>query len=151
MRANNAATYLVVLLLIGLTGCATKYTVARLLPNAAFSTVKTYYVVRHELDKRQIDVSIAREMAAMGIHNVSSGPEINKPGETDVIVLYEDRWRWDITNYLFLLKIQFRDASSNVLIARGKTLRTSLVRKSVDEMIQETLAAVFSNDKEEMQ
>ena len=146
MRANNRTTCLVILLLIGLAGCATKYTVTRLLPDVALSTNKTYYVVRHELDKRQIDVAIAREMAAMGIRNISSGFEINKPNKADVVVLYEDRWRWDMSNYLFLLKIEFRDASNNVLLARGKTLRTSIVRKSVDEIVQETLVAVFSKE-----
>ena len=86
----------------------------------------------------------------MGLHNVSSGLEGDMPAGTDVIVLYEDRWMWDMANYLLMLKVQFRDASSNVLIARGQSARSSLVRKPVEAMVQETLVAIFNYPAEEV-
>ncbi len=123
--------------LAALTGCYTQYINSRVLPNAVIGPDKSYYVVRHANDPRQIDLTVANEMRAMGLQRVSSGLEADMPAGTEVVVMYEDRWMWDMTNYLLMLKIQFRDASDNVLIARGQSVRTSLVRKSIEEMVQE--------------
>ena len=133
-----------------LTGCAIQYTNSRVLPDGVISPEKTYYVVRHEKDTRQIDLIIADKMKAMGLHETTSGIERDMPADTDVVVLYEDRWMWDMTNYLLMLNVQFRDASSNILIARGESVRTSLARKSVEEMVQETLVAIFNYKAEEV-
>lgn len=136
--------------LVVLTGCYVQYVNSRVLPDTVIGPDKTYYVVRHANDSRQIDLTVANEMRAMGLHQVSSGLAADMPANTEVVVLYEDRWMWDMTNYLWMLKMQFRDASNNVLIARGQSVRTSLVRKTVEEMVQETLVAVFSAKAEEV-
>jgi hypothetical protein len=133
-----------------LTGCYVQYTNSRILPHTVISQDKTYFVVRHANDTRKIDLVIAEEMKAMGIHDVASGFEHEMPAATEVIVRYEDRWMWDMTNYLLMLKVQFRDASDNILIARGQSVRTSLVRKSVPDMVQETLVAIFNDNPEEV-
>lgn len=148
MKTNKVAAVVLTLLLIGLTGCAMQNLEARVVPDASLSTRQSYYVVRHEQDTRSIDRTIAEQLEAMGMASISSGPESNKPSDVDVIVLYEDRWMWDMTNYLIFLKIQFRDADSNTLLARGKSYRTSLARKSIEEMVQETLVAIFNNKGE---
>ena len=133
-----------------LTGCSIQYTNSRVLPDGVISQERTYYVVRHEKDTRQIDLIIADEMKAMGLHKITSGIERDMPAGTDVVVRYEDRWMWDMTNYLFMLKVQFRDPSNNILIARGESVRTSLACKSIQAMVQETLAAIFSYKAEEV-
>jgi len=151
MKIYKVAAFILMLLLIGMTGCSIQNLEARLIPGSDLSPQASYYVIRHEQDTRSIDVTIAKQLASMGLHNISSGTAINKPKDTDIIVLYEDRWMWDITNYLLFLKIRFRDADSDLLLARGKSYRTSLVRKSVDEMVQETLVAIFNTNKREVQ
>ena len=148
MRRFSAVILLAAALAV-LAGCYTQYINARVLPNTAISPDRNYYVVRHANDPRQIDLAIANEMRAMGLQHVSSGLEADLPAGTEVVVLYEDRWMWDMTNYLWMLKIQFRDASNNVLIARGQSVRTSFVRKSVEAMVQETLAGIFSSQAKE--
>ncbi len=151
MKTHKVAALIVILLLFGVAGCAMQNLEARSIPGSVLGSQDSYYVVHHEADKRNIDVTIANQLKAMGLHNISSGPEINKPSGTDIVVLYEDRWMWDITNYLLFLKIQFRDANSNLLLARGKSYRTSLARISVDSMVQETLDEIFKNHKGEVQ
>ena len=150
MKYSFSATVLLAVALAMLTGCYHQYTNARMLPNTTISADKGYYVVRHANDSRQIDLAVAAEMRAMGLHKVSSGLEGDMPAGTDVVVFYEDRWMWDMTNYLIMLKVQFRDASSNLLIARGQSVRSSLVRKSVEAMVQETLVAIFNYEAEEV-
>lgn len=150
MMKRFATLVLLVTALAVLAGCYVQYTNSRVLPQSAVSPDKTYFVVRHANDPRQIDVIIAGEMKAMGLHDVSSGPEDEMPAGTDVVVRYEDRWMWDMTNYLLMLKVQVRDASNDILIARGQSVRTSLVRKSVQAMVQETLVAIFNDHPEEV-
>ena len=149
MTSRILVTLSLLVALTALTGCYVQYNTSRVLPDATINPYKTYYVVHHADDPRQIDQVISREMRAMGLHHVSNGPENGIPEGTDVIVVYEDRWMWDMTNYLWMLKIQFRDASNNVLIARGQSVRTSFVRKSVEAMVQETLAGIFSSQAKE--
>jgi len=131
-------------------GCSIKYTSSRIMPNAAISPEKNYFVLCHEDDARHIDLTLVEEMNAMGLANVTSGFEQDMPDDTDVIVLFEDRWMWDITNYLLMFKVQFRDASNNILIARGQSVRTSLARKSVQIMVQEALLGLFNTEAEEV-
>ncbi len=150
MMQKLSTVVLLAAALVVLTGCYVQYVNSRVLPDTVIGPDKTYYVVRHANDARQIDLAVANEMRAMGLHQVSSGLAADMPANTEVVVLYEDRWMWDMTNYLLMLKIQFRDASNNVLIARGQSVRTSLVRKTVEEMVQETLVAVFSAKAEEV-
>ena len=147
MTSRILVTLSLLVALTALTGCYVQYNTSRVLPDATINPYKTYYVVHHADDPRQIDQVISREMRAMGLPHVSNGPENGIPEGTDVIVVYEDRWMWDMTNYLLMLKIQFRDASNNLLLARGQSYRTSLVRKSVEEMVQETLVGIFSYDE----
>jgi hypothetical protein len=120
------------------------------MPNAAISPEKYYFVILNEEDERHIDLILAEEMRAMGLPNVASGLEKDMPADTDVIVLFEDRWMWDITNYLLMYKVQFRDATNNILIARGQSVRTSLARKSVQVMVQEALMGIFRTEAEEV-
>jgi hypothetical protein len=150
MKRSFPATILLAVALAMLTGCYYQYTNSRMLPNTSISADKGYYVVRNANDPRHIDLTVANEMRAMGLHHVSSGLEGEMPAGTDVVVFYEDRWHWDMTNYLRMLKVQFRDVSSNLLIARGQSARSSLVRKSVEAMVQETLVAIFNYQAEEV-
>lgn len=150
MKCSFPATILLAVALAMLTGCYYQYTNSRMLPNTTIIPDNHYYVVRHANDPRQIDLTIAEEMRAMGLHHVSSGLKGEMPAGTDVVVYYEDRWNWDMANYLSMLKLQFRDASSNLLIARGQSVRSSLVRKSVEAMVQETLVAIFNYQAEEV-
>lgn len=150
MKRSFPATILLAVALAILTGCYYQYTNSRMLPNTTINAGKGYYVVRHANDPRKIDLTVAEEMRAMGLHHVSSGLEGDMPAGTDVVVFYEDRWMWDMTNYLIMLKVQFRDASSNLLIARGQSVRSSLVRKSVEGMVQETLVAIFNYQADEV-
>jgi hypothetical protein len=41
------------------------------------------------------------------------------------------------------LRIQFKNAGSGMLIASGNSYRTSLARKSSEEMVEEVLTEIF--------
>ncbi len=142
MKKKHA--FILSILLIGslvyLYGCAN--VTSRITPKTDFENYETFYVVRHSKDKRHIDEIIRDEMQALGI-KAQSGSQVSKPPNVDVIVTYEDRWMWDMANYLLTLTIDFRASDSNVLLATGQSHRTSLVRRPPSFMAREILESIF--------
>jgi hypothetical protein len=126
-------------------GCAMAKVTSRITPNTDLENYETFYVVRHSKDERHIDEIIRDEMQALGIKAQSGSPE-SKPPDIDVIVTYEDRWAWDMTNYLLTLTIDFRASDSNVLLATGQSYRPSMERKPPDFMTREILESIFKKE-----
>jgi hypothetical protein len=79
------------------------------------------FAVRHQpQDQRGLDALIAQTLRARGLQVV---PEDAHP---DYVVSYLDRWQWDMRMYLIDLRIDVRDADTNVLVATGRSYQTSL-------------------------
>jgi len=78
----------------------------------------------------------------------TSGKIENIPEKLDVLVTYEDRWMWDMGNYLIQLDIQFRNPLNNYPFIVGENVRTSLIRKSPKFMADETITIMLEKIKE---
>ena len=125
---------LCVLLCIILTGCSTNLT-ANLAPGASFNELGKTYVVRFEPDERQLHQKIADQLSLLG-YPASAGEERNIPADVDTLVTYQDNWQWDMSNYMIRIQIQFRDGKTRELIVSGESYRTSLARRSPEEMMK---------------
>ena len=112
-------------------------------PGAHLTRERTYHVLTRESDAYDVDDLIAAELRRWG-RTASAGPIESLPANADVLVTYEDRWFWDITMYMLSLDVQFRDPLTERELARGKSMRTSLVRRSAAGMVEEVLTAVFA-------
>jgi len=126
-------------LLLG--GCATSLE-SDSMPGVNLSGLKSFYVVKLPQDGRGIERLISERLVAMGKLS-SYGPAPKPPSPVDAVVTYQDRWMWDITMYMLELSIQIRDPKNDVQLASGHSMRTSLVRKSPEEMIAEVLDKIF--------
>ena len=124
-----------------MSGCASSFS-HNVSPGVNLKTYGTYYVQQLPADQRGINKVIEREMVKLNLQ-VTTGPASAKPSDVNVIVTYEDRWQWDITMYMISLKIDLRDASSNVLLATGQSSYTSLIRKSPEHQANEILETIF--------
>ena len=102
------------------------------------------FVENHGQDRRRIDQMIAGELRASGLH-ASSGMHAERPAQFDVLVLHEDRWQWDMSNYLIFLRIDLRDPKTNVLIATGSSYQSSLARKSPEEVVRRILTGMLGS------
>ncbi len=47
------------------------------------------------------------------------GSKEKDPSNSDLFLVYQDLWKWDIKNYLFVLKIYLIDPDSGEIIAEG--------------------------------
>jgi len=109
----------VVFISILLASCSSALKVEPLSPE--YRTEKLiYFVENHGLDKRRLDQIIASELQKNGM-NASSGYKSDRPAKFDILVLYEDRWQWDITNYLIHMKIDLHSPTTNVLLGTGSS------------------------------
>jgi hypothetical protein len=130
----------VVFLALSLAACATLQ--ATKAPSADLSKIKTVYVQKLEGDGYNVYQMITARLNALG-YKATTGPSADPPEPVDAIVTYVDRWMWDLTMYMIRLNIQVRDGKTRAILANGESYRPSLERLTAEEMVAETLDAIF--------
>lgn len=129
-----------------LTGCANTELISDVDPQVDMTQIKSFHVVKFDKDNRGIEKLIADRLNTVGLQATSGPGKITKK-PVQAIVEYQDKWMWDITMYMLELNIDFRDPETNYKFASGRSYRTSLVRKSPEEMVEEVLNDIFSKNK----
>lgn len=133
---------LVIAVIAGLSGCASAQK-ATVDPDAHLGSIKNYYVVRLAADKRGINQLICNDLNSRGFH-ATTGEAGRAPAEAGALVTYQDRWVWDMAMYMLQLDLQIRDPKTEISLASGEVMHTSLVRRSPPEMVKEMLDQIFN-------
>lgn len=101
------------------------------------SNLKTFYVQKLPEEGRGVERMLADQLTRMGYVAFYG---IDGPATpVDAIITYKDDWWWDLSWYLLQLDIQIRDPQTKLILASGHSKRTSLVRKSSDEIVEDVL------------
>lgn len=133
---------LILLVFVGLSsGCVTQLK-SDIAPGTDLKSFKKFYVVRLAADQRGVEKLIADRLNVMG-YKATAGEKALIPEDAEVIVTYQDKWMWDITMYMIQLDVQIRRPKTEIALASGHSMRTSLVRKSPPEMVAEVLTDLF--------
>lgn len=106
-------------------------------PGADLSHIKTFYVQKLPGEGRGVERLIAAQLTKMGY--VATYGLDGPASSVDAIVTYKDDWWWDLSWYLLQLDIQIRDPQTKLILASGQSKRSSLVRKSSDEVVEDVL------------
>lgn len=146
MRSLRKNILLLVLLFLT-TSCAVVDIYSVKVPGSDLDEVNTFYVIRHDKDTRNLDITIAEELNKLGF-NATSGFIDEKPDNVDAVVTYHDRWIWDLSLYLLQLEIQIRDSETNFPLIKGESFRTSMARKSPAVMAQEIFESMFGSGED---
>lgn len=111
-------TLIIIVCSVCLIGCATSRNVSssRTL-SAPLRSLKTVYVVNNG-GKSNIGENIQDTLVHYGF-NVRSGPDVSTLKDTDLIVRYTDRWRWDLVMYLRSLDVRVYDGATGDLLVSG--------------------------------
>lgn len=129
-------------IVVGLTsGCITKLN-STVSPGTDLKTLKKFHVVRLAADQRGIEKLISDRLNVMG-YKATAGEKSAIPDDAEAIITYQDKWMWDITMYMIELNVQVRQPKTDIAMATGHSLRTSLARKSPPEMVEEVLTDLF--------
>jgi len=123
-------------------GCAINRERASVSPKVDLAGLRTYHVVRFPPDERGIEQVIAAALRKRGLE-ATAGNEGDAPPGVQVIVTYQDKWRWDMTMYMLELRIYFREPQTGRLLAMGSSYHTSVSRITPEEMASEVLTNIF--------
>ena len=125
-----------------LSSCATVDVGSYIASDADLSKSSVYYIVFASEDEQGLHELLRENMSSRG-YNVASGFEDRIPENVDYVLRYGGQWQWDITWYLLNMDLKIYHAENQLLAASAHSLRTSLVRKSTDEVISEVLDQLF--------
>jgi len=124
-----------------LAGCAQITT--RSIPNVDLSTHRHIFVEHRLADTFGVAEEIARQLRAMG-YDASAGAPTMMPGDTELIVSYDDMWTWDFNSYMIEFDLQVMTARSEKIVAMGHYFRPSMVfGHPPAAMIHELLVKLF--------
>ena len=133
---------LYLLLVLLLSGCVSTSLTSDVDPQTDLQSLQSFLVLKFEPDRRGIEHMIATELKARGL---KADAAVVRPEEVtaDAVVTYVDKWMWDMTNYMIELTIELHDPKTDYLLATARSYRTSLARKSPEEMVAEVLGKLF--------
>jgi hypothetical protein len=126
------------------TGCANRAT-GSISPSTDLSMLKTMYVKKIPADKNGVNELVAAKLRTKGV-TVTTGEEA-PPGNVDAVVIYIDKWMWDITMYMLQLTININDPKTDAQLATGNSLHGSLTRRSPQEMVDEVVDNIYNSKK----
>jgi hypothetical protein len=126
-----------------LSGCAIVDLRSSKLPGADISELKTFHVVANDEDPGKVHENVRDALIEMGFE-ATSGPKSETPANVDALVSYDDRWFWDMGNYMIELNLIIREPDMGYPMAEGESIRTSLARKEPKEMAKEILESLFN-------
>jgi len=144
MTRTSNLVLAVLLILPGFLGCSYKHLYGETMQSVDIEARHRIYVVHQPKDKLQINSMIANRLKRAGFEATAGMDASGAPAEADAIVTYEDHWQWDMSNYLIVLRIDFRDPKTQELLASGQSYRTSLDRKPPEFMVDEIITAMFA-------
>jgi len=136
---------LLLVLTLSVSACASNLEAKRV-PGTDLAQLKTFYVQKLPADGRGVDQLIADRLNLMGFR-ASHGANETPATAVDAIVTYQDKWMWDITMYMIELSIQLREPQTRAVLATGHSMRTSLVRKDPEGMVEEVLTEIFKGGR----
>lgn len=115
----------------------------RSLPNAGLAAHRHVFVEHRLPDSHGVADEIARQLRAMGF-DASAGAMTMMPGDTELIVSYEDMWTWDFKSYMIEIDMGVRTARGDRILAVGHYYRPSMMfGHPPADMIHELLLKLF--------
>ncbi len=133
---------MIILLELSLLGCVTMTRTDPIPPELRNPSVQ-YFVENNGGDYHGLHHLIAQEIEARGL-SAKAGHTSERPAQFDVLVVYEDLWRWDMSDYLLFLRIDLRNPGTSALLATGSSYQSSLARKSAARVVALILEGMFA-------
>lgn len=132
----------IIAMLTFISGCSHKVS-TRHNPNYTKKEFSKVYLQQYEKDiKFHVYREIRDELELLGFE-VLMGLDTTPTEKVDLIVTYEDKWMWDMSNYLLKLDVFLVDADELVSISETSVLRTSLIRKDRKYVVREAFSELF--------
>lgn len=136
-----------VVCLVIFAGCQTN--VSRFeMPGVDLSVIKRLCVDSTGDDRRseELQILILQNLVSRGYQLVDTCAVGNDVGE-EALLSYAADWHWDMTHYLVELRVALYEPNDRTLIAQAHSYQTSLVRRSMQLIVDRALAQLFDDQK----
>ena len=145
MHAQRLARF-AALLLVGLSaaGCVNRLS-ANVSPNANLTQRQHVHIVKHAADSNEVNELVKARLEKAGFHATTALEGAPIPEGTEIVVVYTDKWMWDITMYMMELTITFRNPENDFPVASGNAFHGSLTRRSPVEMVDEVISEILKS------
>jgi hypothetical protein len=80
-------------------------------PGRSVAKMQRFFVLSNLNDNHGLDHQLVESLKAHG-RTADAGPLTMMPDDTQVVVLYQDRWTWDFGDHLIYLQVAVRDTRS---------------------------------------
>ncbi len=114
------------------------------MPGGKLNIIKKIYVNKLEEDTRDIHLMIKDELVKKG-YEATTEQDGPKPENVDGVIVYADRWAWDITMFMYQLTILIKNPEEDLVLGAGKSIRATMARKEPNEMIKEVLDSLLDD------
>jgi hypothetical protein len=118
------------------------------MPGTDLAQVQMFYVVSPDDERNAAELqSLIESNLEQRGYRVAAEDASTIFGDGEFIFDYAVDWHWDITWYLLELRVAIYDPADNTLIAQAQSQQKSLVRKSIEVVVDRVMASLF-NDPE---
>ena len=70
-----------------------------------------------------------------------------KPADVEAVLVYFDRWDWDMTTFMYQLTIYIKDPKEENVLGAGKSFRNTFAREDPELMVKEVLDSILDDTK----
>lgn len=129
-------------------GCTTN--VSRFqMPDTDLSDIVTLHIdpVDDERNAAELRSLISEDLEGRGYHVATRDSSVVL-GNGDFIFDIAADWHWDITWYLLELRVAIYEPENNILVAQAQSQQTSLARKSIEAVVERSMATLFDDPEE---
>jgi len=128
-------------------GCTGNRQTAEVRPGPDIGKFTTYYVVESAPDKHGVNDLIKNRLIARGYQAIT-GPKTAAPGGAAVVVMYRDKWSWDLAMYMSELTVAFYDPRTGSRLALGESRHPAASRRPTAKMVDEVLTNIFEEARD---
>jgi len=134
------------LVLPGIVACATTTSID-VVPGESRVPIHTVYLVVHGGSSSDVDDDVRRALLHHGLSETEGTDDAIQNKNVDLVVKYDDHWRWDLTMYLQSIDIELFDSKTGSLIAESSWKNSAFHRfpnaeDVVDDLVNQTFEKI---------
>lgn len=129
-------------------GCSTNISRFQM-PGTDLSQVQTLFIRPLDEDREadKIRSLVEANLKQRGIDLAAGADGVHVEDGGYILDIAAD-WHWDITWYLLELRVAIYNPEDNTLVAQAQSQQTSLVRQSVEVIVERAMSSLFDDTDE---
>lgn len=116
------------------------------MPGADLERIEKIYVNKLQADGRGLNLLIKKDLIEKG-YQATTEEDGPKSSNVDAVLAYLDRWKWDLTTFMYQLTIYIKDPEEKYVLGAGKSFRNNFSREDHEIIVREVLDSILEDKK----